>query len=86
VLVTRRRRDLLPADLLGRAGELLLDGGDLGLEAGSVVVAVLGACPLLLLDELDELQLQPDHVIFEAGVGHLWFLPIRGPPHSSRRS
>jgi len=69
--VVRCQRLLVSEDgSLGAGCQLLLNGDDLSLEEGGVVGAVLGLGPVLLLDELDELELEAHDVVFKAGVGH----------------
>jgi hypothetical protein len=50
---------------------------DLALDAGGGSVVALHRRPLALLHEFDDLQLEPDDVIFEPWVGHTLLLPAR---------
>lgn len=60
---------------LGTDRQLRLDGGDLGLEAGGVVGAVLGLGPMLLLDEFDELKFEAHDMVFQTRIGHVESFP-----------
>src|SRR4051794_17074963 len=60
----------LLGQLLGRARQLGLQDVDRALQPDRVVRASLHDRPLVLLDQLTELELEPNGVIGEAGILH----------------
>lgn len=75
--LAERRAGLVTGDSgFGAGRQLHLDGSDLGFHTLGVAGTVLGLGAMLLLDEFDKLELEPDHMVFEAGVGHAVSVPV----------
>src|SRR5437763_211912 len=69
-------------DPFGDVGELELEGVDVALDRADVRAPALHTRPLALLDQLDDLQLEPHLVVGEAGIDHGGFVPRRRLLHA----
>jgi hypothetical protein len=79
------------AELVGSGSQLGLEPGDLSPETVCVAASLLILRPLELIDQLAELQFQPEGVVLDSWVRHtpnplLWLSHRKAPSSSNIRS